>query len=220
MRSCLRIRAVVRFAGNTRDESNLARPHLGTVGMKTARFSEVVARSGRPEVHLTWTAPAADRVLQAAAEKSRVMTVHQQVRGTKKDSGVVGIEEGRDAQFLIFPKSLRPFVGRRIVGLRYELLAEGLSTGSKGPEERRKGARPQPAVARRPKVPDTPRPAAQPTPVRLPEPPARRQPKPLAFEPASMESDPIRAGIRRALTDLSVGDVTKAKRRLMSLLRD
>jgi len=54
--------------------------------VKTVRFSEVVARSGRPEIHLTWTTPAADRGLQAAVKQTRVSTVHQQVRGAKKEN--------------------------------------------------------------------------------------------------------------------------------------
>src|SRR4051794_22542152 len=94
---------------------------------KTARFSEVVARSGKPEVHLTWTEPTSDRVLQSALKQSRVLTVHQQTRGSKKDFGVVGLEPAPGTQFLIFPRSLRRFAGRRVVGINYELLGERLS---------------------------------------------------------------------------------------------
>ena len=50
------------------------------------------------------------------------MTLYQQSGGT--DHGVVGFEQGRSRQFLVFPKPLRPFVGQRIVGIKYELLED------------------------------------------------------------------------------------------------
>jgi len=50
------------------------------------------------------------------------MTLYQQSGGT--DHGVVGFEQGRSRQFLVFPKPLKPFVGQRIVGVKYELLED------------------------------------------------------------------------------------------------
>jgi hypothetical protein len=50
------------------------------------------------------------------------MTLYQQSGGT--DHGVVGFEQGRSRQFLVFPKPLKPFVGQRIVGIKYELLED------------------------------------------------------------------------------------------------
>jgi len=50
------------------------------------------------------------------------MTLYQQSSGT--DHGVVGFEQGRSRQFLVFPKPLKPFLGQRIVGIKYELLEE------------------------------------------------------------------------------------------------
>ena len=50
------------------------------------------------------------------------MTLYQQSGGT--DHGVVGFEQGRSRQFLVFPKPLKPFLGQRVVGIKYELLEE------------------------------------------------------------------------------------------------
>ena len=147
------------------------------------------------------------------------MTVHQQVRGAKKDFGVVGIEERRDAQFLVFPKSLRPFVGRRITGIRYELLAEALSSGTKGPVLRPRTLKSKLAPARRSSTPEPVAHYVPRNPARPPELVKKRLSKPIAFETVDEDLDPQKAEIRRALTDLSVGDVAKAKRRLISLLR-
>jgi hypothetical protein len=66
--------------------------------------------------------PAKDKTLQAAIKSDRVMTLYQQSGGT--DHGVVGFEQGRSRQFLLFPKPLKPFLGQRIVGIKYELLEE------------------------------------------------------------------------------------------------
>lgn len=49
------------------------------------------------------------------------MTLYQS-GGT--DHGVVGFEQGRSRQFLVFPKPLKPFLGQRIVGIKYDLLED------------------------------------------------------------------------------------------------
>ncbi len=50
------------------------------------------------------------------------MTVTQESVGTKADRGEVGFKPGRARQFLIFPKSLRAFAGRTVVGVKYDLI--------------------------------------------------------------------------------------------------
>ncbi len=67
--------------------------------------------------------PAKDRTLQAAVRAHRVMTVAQETVGTKTDRGKIGFHPGRSRQFLVFPKSLRAFAGRDVVGIKYELLS-------------------------------------------------------------------------------------------------
>lgn len=90
--------------------------------MKTARFSKVVEKSGEPETYLLLMDPAKDRKFQAALKTQRVMTVFQETVGTKTDRGEVGFQPGRGRQFLVFPESLKPFTGRTIVGIKYDLL--------------------------------------------------------------------------------------------------
>jgi hypothetical protein len=181
---------------------------------KTARFSEVVARSGTPEIHLTWTKPASDRVLQTALKQSRVLTVHQQAGGAKKDFGVVGLEPAPGTQFLIFPRSLRRFAGRRVVGINYELLGETLSLGTK------------PAATTNLKGKGEGRPHRQPKKTARAEKPVpskrktKTEPAPIPFEPEVEEADPVKAEIRRALTELSAGRIAPAQRRLKNLLSE
>lgn len=187
--------------------------------MKTARFSEMVARSGRPEIHLSWTEPTADRTLQAANKQSRVLTVHQKVRGAQKDFGVVGIEPGRDVQFLVFPKSLRRYAGRHVVGIRYDLLDDAPSAGTK-PSGRGRAATDSDLVSARPRKKKAEvKFKKKSVSSHRPLPKAEVPPEPIAFEPATEDNDPVKSEIRRALTDLSMGHVTKAKRRLTELLR-
>lgn len=90
--------------------------------MSTVRFSKVLEACGKPDIHLLLIDPAKDRTLQAAIKSDRVMTLYQQSGGT--DHGVVGFEQGRSRQFLVFPKPLKPFLGQRIVGIKYELLED------------------------------------------------------------------------------------------------
>lgn len=90
--------------------------------MQTARFSPVVAAAGRPESHLVFADPERDRTLQAAVKAERVMTIFQNTAGNKADHGEVGFDPGSGRQFLIFPKSLRKFKGRSVVGIKYDLI--------------------------------------------------------------------------------------------------
>ena len=90
--------------------------------MSTVRFSKVLEACGKPDIHLLLIDPAKDKTLQAAIKSDRVMTLYQQAGGT--DHGVVGFEQGRSRQFLVFPKPLKSFQGQRIVGIKYELLED------------------------------------------------------------------------------------------------
>jgi hypothetical protein len=91
--------------------------------VKTARFAKVVEKCGNPENHLVLIEPAKDRALQQAVKTHRVMTVMQEVAGSKADRGEVGFEPGPGRQFLVFPIFLRAFAGRAIVGIKYDLLS-------------------------------------------------------------------------------------------------
>jgi len=90
--------------------------------MNTVRFSQVVNSSGRPDTHLLLMAPAKDKELQAAIRANRVMTVYQGSGSTKTDYGTIGFAEGSSRQFLLFPKTLKSFEGKRVIGIKYDLL--------------------------------------------------------------------------------------------------
>ena len=91
--------------------------------MKTARFSNVVKAAGAPQTYLFWTPPKDDKTFQRALKEHRVMTVHQELRGSKKDYGSVGFREEPNAQYLLFPKSIRSFADQKIIAINYDLLA-------------------------------------------------------------------------------------------------
>jgi hypothetical protein len=116
--------------------------------MKTARFSMVVAKAGKPEVHTSWVAPEKDAVLKKALANQRVMTVH--VTEGQADFGTVGFQKIGNSQVLLFPKSLRRFADRRVVGIKYDLLADNPPSGKKIRSARQSPARPK-ASSLRPK---------------------------------------------------------------------
>jgi hypothetical protein len=91
--------------------------------MKTVRFEKIVEECGKPDVYLPLLAPAKDRILKAAEKSGRIMTVLQENVGTKADRGEVGMQPGGERQFLLFPKSLKRYAGRVVIGIKYDLLA-------------------------------------------------------------------------------------------------
>jgi len=90
--------------------------------IKTTRFSRIVEKCGKPQVYTLWQKPSADRHLQAQIKKSRVMTILKSESGT--DFGIVGFKESREARYLIFPKSLKRFAEKRIIGIDWTLVRE------------------------------------------------------------------------------------------------
>jgi hypothetical protein len=89
---------------------------------KTARFSQVIERCGKPQVYTLWQKPSTDRHLQSQIKNNRVMTVLQSETGT--DFGMVGFKEDKQARYLIFPKSLKRFADKRIVGIDWAVVRE------------------------------------------------------------------------------------------------
>jgi hypothetical protein len=90
--------------------------------IKTARLSQVVENCGKPHVYTRWQKPAADRHLQAQIKKTRVMTILKSESGT--DFGIVSFKESREARYLFFPKSLKRFAEKRIIGIDWALARE------------------------------------------------------------------------------------------------
>ena len=77
--------------------------------MKTARFTDLVKKAGAPNPYLLWVSPKKDNIFQRAVKEQRVLTIHQENVGTKKDYGMVGFHQEPNAQYLVFPKSLKAF---------------------------------------------------------------------------------------------------------------
>ena len=90
--------------------------------IKTARFSQIIESSGKPQVYTLWQKPSADRHLQAQIKKNRVITILKSESGT--DVGIIGFKESREARYLIFPKSLKRLAEKRIVGIDWALVRE------------------------------------------------------------------------------------------------
>jgi hypothetical protein len=89
---------------------------------KTARFSQVIEKCGKPQVYTLWQKPSTDRHLQAQLKNNRVMTILKTESGT--DFGIAGFKERKGATYLIFPKSLKRFADRRIVRIDWALTSE------------------------------------------------------------------------------------------------
>ena len=89
---------------------------------KTARFAKLVENAGKPQVYTLWQKPSGDRNFQAQMKKNRVMTVLKSESGT--DFGIVGFKKSKEARYLIFPNSLKPFAEKRITGIDWALVRE------------------------------------------------------------------------------------------------
>jgi hypothetical protein len=90
------------------------------VNVKTARFAEVVEKCGAPQPYTLWQKPRADATLQKLLVKNRIMTIR---RGNgSADFGEVGLHERTGSSYLAFPKSLQRFAGKRIVGIKWDLV--------------------------------------------------------------------------------------------------
>jgi hypothetical protein len=88
--------------------------------VKTARFAVLVEKCGQPEVYTLWVKPKADRHFQSLLKNNRVMTVRATESGT--DFGEVGFNEKKGGRYLAFPKSVKRFEGKRIVGIDWALV--------------------------------------------------------------------------------------------------
>lgn len=87
--------------------------------VKTARFADLAEKVGEPEPYTLWQKPAQDRHLQSAIKNHRVLTIQESDAGT--EFGIVGFKQRPGARYLVFPKSLKRFENRRIVGIKWDL---------------------------------------------------------------------------------------------------
>ncbi len=90
--------------------------------IKTARFSQIIEKCGKPQVYTLWQKPSADRHFQSQIKRVRLMTILKSESGT--DFGIVAFKESREARYLIFPKSLKRFAEKRIIGIDWALVQE------------------------------------------------------------------------------------------------
>jgi hypothetical protein len=91
------------------------------VKVKTARFSQVIEKCGKPQVYTLWQKPSADRHIQSQIRSNRVMTVQKSESGPA--FGIVGFKERKGATYLVFPKSLKRFADKRIIGIDWALVS-------------------------------------------------------------------------------------------------
>jgi len=89
---------------------------------KTVRFSQVIENCGKPQVYTLWQKPSGDRHLQTQIKNNRVMTILKSESGT--DFGIVGFKESREARYLVFPRSLKRFADKRVIGIDWALVSE------------------------------------------------------------------------------------------------
>jgi hypothetical protein len=88
--------------------------------VKTVRFAQVVEKAGPPEVYTLWQKPAQDRHLQSLIKNHRIMTIQKSDGGA--EFGVVDFKERKGASYLEFPKPLKRFENKRIIGIKWDLV--------------------------------------------------------------------------------------------------
>jgi hypothetical protein len=165
---------------------------------KTIRFAEVVARFGKPSPYLAWIRPEKDPVFMNAVKARRVLTVHQELHGGRKDFGLPGFHPEKRAQYLLFPKGLARLEGRRVIAIDYGLVDQAATSSARNAPATRRPSR-QPPVPRA-------KPAAPPAPSVPKEP----------VKPADPDAD-LAAELRRILGDLEMGRGRAARTRLRAL---
>ena len=185
------------------------------------RFTYVVERSGQPFAHTLWLAPDKDPELKRAIAADRVMMVEPGASGGKTDVGSVGFDSSRasGAQILIFPRSLKPFEGARVVGIKFDLVEQPKLENARAPARepvRPHGQRPAPSPPPPPSLTPKPVPAPTPTPARkskaAPHKPDKMKKAPEESAPAK-ESVLIRE-VRAAMKELEAGKAVAAYQRL------
>src|SRR5688572_32734665 len=97
--------------------------------LKTVRFTQLIERAGKPVSVTLWTAPEDDRNFSKAMHEERVLTVIQRNVGPKADYGLVGFFKQPLATYLVFPKKLPYEPETKVVGIKYEQLAEAKPRG-------------------------------------------------------------------------------------------
>jgi hypothetical protein len=90
--------------------------------MKSIRFSQVVEKSGKPEVYLLMSENDPD--FHKALEAGKIMSLSGESHGSGTEFGTIGYDKKRHGPLLLFPQSLKSFAEARIIGIKYDLFAE------------------------------------------------------------------------------------------------
>jgi hypothetical protein len=88
--------------------------------VKTARFAQVIEKCGKAEPYTLWLKPVNDSHFQSALKNHRVMSIQRSESGT--EFGIVGFKENKGVSYLVFPKSLKRFENKRIIGINWTLV--------------------------------------------------------------------------------------------------
>jgi hypothetical protein len=168
---------------------------------KTVRFSKLVEEFGKPTLYLPLADPAKDSNFQHAVKKQRVLTIKQDPTSKQKDFGIVAFLPEKFVTYLVFPKSLESFANARVVGIKYDELAEGTLA-------------PPPAA-----IPSKPRPSPKHSALpKKSEPKAKREPEPRIEPKPPPEPQPRTFLVRARVTatasieqEISVKAMTKAE---------
>lgn len=91
---------------------------------KEIRFVELVKKSGTPETLTLWTKPQDNPFLMKAVRENRVLTVKHRPTDKHKDSGQIGFHQEPSSLYLVFTKPLPKSSDARVIGIKYDLLAE------------------------------------------------------------------------------------------------
>ena len=82
-----------------------------------------MAVCGKPRLHTLWRPAAKDREFKSAVKQNRMLTLRRSNVGNRRDFGIVGYIEVPESLHLVFPRSLKRFEGKRIVGISYDLVS-------------------------------------------------------------------------------------------------
>lgn len=103
---------------------------MGGSAGKTVRFDKLIAESGNPEPATLWVEPEKDPDFMKAVKGRRIVTLCQPNVGAKKDFGLIGFSKEKNATYLVFPKKLKPPEDSKVVGIKYEKLADPKPKGA------------------------------------------------------------------------------------------
>lgn len=92
---------------------------------KQVRFTQLAKAAGKPHAATLWVKDAkTDPVFNKAIKENRIVSVHHVNVGTKKDSGQVGFATEGAFTYLIFPKAIPMAAGTKVIGLKFDQLAD------------------------------------------------------------------------------------------------